>query len=103
MPNRKRLPNRRLSENFSFECCGLQYTATIGMAPDGSVSEIFLNNHKRGNQSDTNARDAAVVCSIALQYGVPLDTIREALMRDSSGHASGPLGCCLDILKQGHA
>jgi hypothetical protein len=36
------------------------------------------------------ASDAAVVASIALQYGAPLDVIRRALMRDSRGRATGP-------------
>jgi hypothetical protein len=41
---------------------------------------------------------AAVVCSLELQHGVPLDTIRRALMRDARGHASGPLATALDKL-----
>ena len=60
--------------------------------------EIFLQNHKAGSSAGINAQDAAVVCSIALQYGVPLDVIRRALMRDPQGRASGPLGTALDML-----
>ncbi len=45
-----------------------------------------------------NAQDAAVVCSLALQHGVPLETIRRALMRDSRGNASSPLGAALDLI-----
>jgi excisionase family DNA binding protein len=48
--------------------------------------------------ADTAARDSAVVCSIALQYGVPLETIRKALMRDSQGRPNGPLGAALDLI-----
>src|SRR5258708_31549207 len=44
------------------------------------------------------ASDAAVVASIALQYSVPLDVIRGALMRDPRGKPSGPLGVVLDRL-----
>src|SRR5262245_20625085 len=44
------------------------------------------------------ASDAAVVTSIALQYGVPLEVIRKALMRDAQGRASGPLGVALDTI-----
>lgn len=47
-----------------------------------------------------NAQDAAVVCSLTLQYGVPLDTIRRALMQDSEGRASGPLGTSLDLIAE---
>ena len=47
-----------------------------------------------------NAQDAAVVCSLALQHGVPLDVIRHALMRDAHGGASGPLAAALDLLAE---
>ena len=64
--------------------------------PDGRIGEIFLNNHKSNSAADTNARDSAIVCSIALQYGADPETIRRALCRDSQGRASGPLGAALD-------
>jgi hypothetical protein len=89
---------RRISATFDFECAGLRYTATIGRFPDGRVGEIFLNNHKSNSAADTNARDSAIVCSIALQCGADLDTICKALCRDSHGSASGPLGVALDRL-----
>jgi hypothetical protein len=38
------------------------------------------------------------VCSIALQCGADVDTIRRALSRDSHGHACRPLGVVLDRL-----
>jgi predicted DsbA family dithiol-disulfide isomerase len=65
---------------------------------DGRMAELFLNNHKAGNQSDTNARDAAVILSFALQYGADLGAIREALSRDATGKAIGPVGAALDII-----
>jgi hypothetical protein len=36
--------------------------------------------------------------SFALQYGVPVEVIRHALLRDSRGRASSPLGVALDML-----
>jgi ribonucleoside-diphosphate reductase alpha chain len=95
---RQRLPNRRVAETFNLESSGLAYTASIGRFEDGQLAEIFITNHKAGSSADTNAKDAAVVCSIALQHGVPLDTIRRALMRDSAGKSSGPLGTALDMI-----
>jgi hypothetical protein len=56
-----------------------------------------LTNHRAGSAADTAARDAAIVCSIALQFGADVETIRRALCRDSSGKASGPLGAVLDL------
>jgi hypothetical protein len=98
MTSRNRLPNRRLAETFELECAGLRYTATVGRFADGNVAELFLNNHKSNSASDANARDAAIVCSLALQNGVPLETIRHALLRDSQGRPSTPLGIALDAI-----
>lgn len=99
MSTRQRLPNRR-AENFIFECAGLTYVATISRFADGRLGEIFLSNHKAGSHADTNARDAAVVCSLAFQHGVPVDVIRHALLRDSQGRASSPLGAALDLIAE---
>jgi hypothetical protein len=81
MTVRHRLPNRRPAETFTLE---------------GTIGEIFLNNHKSNSAADVNARDAAIVTSIAIQFGADLEIIRKALCRDSRGNTSGPLGCALD-------
>jgi hypothetical protein len=99
---RERLPNRRDSETLSFCCNDLSYNASISRFADGRLAEIFISNAKVGSQSDAAAKDAAVVCSIALQFGVPLDIIRKALLRDPRGVASSPLGTALDIVGAAH-
>jgi len=96
MTDRVRLANRRASTTFAFSCNGLKYLATISRYEDGRLAEIFIGNAKAGSHSDAAAKDAAVVCSIALQYGVPVNVIRKALLRDPRGVASSPLGCALD-------
>ena len=78
--NRRPLENRRPALTFDLEVGGLRYTATVGRYADGRVGEIFLSNHKSNSTADTNARDAAIACSFALQF------------------ASGPLGAALDII-----
>jgi hypothetical protein len=98
MTTRQRLENRRHSENFSFELDGLKYTATFSRFPDGRISELFLNNHKAGNQSDTNAKDAAILLSFALGFGADINEIRKSLCRNSQGRASGPICAALDII-----
>ena len=95
---RERLPNRHASENFTFELDGLRFSATVSRFADGRIGELFVNNHKAGNQSDTNARDAAILLSFALQHGADLETIRRALCRDSAGRALGPIAQALDII-----
>lgn len=95
---REKLPDRRYSESFSFELNGLHFTATVSRFADGRVGELFLNNHKFGNQSDTNARDAAILLSFALQHGADVNAIRRALCRDSAGRPLSPIGKALDLL-----
>jgi hypothetical protein len=95
---RERLPNRRASEQIAFACGGFNFIATVSHFLDGRLAEIFLTNGKCGSDSDVSARDAAVVASIALQHGVSVEVLRKALMRDSQGRPSGPLGVVLDLL-----
>jgi ribonucleoside-diphosphate reductase alpha chain len=95
---RQRLPDRRPSETFGFVCADLRYTATASWFDDGQLGEIFLGNHRADSHADACAKDAAILASLALQYGVPLDVLRKALLRDSQGRPSTPVGCALDIL-----
>jgi ribonucleoside-diphosphate reductase alpha chain len=101
IPTRQRLPSRRLAETFELEVGGLRYTATVGRFVDGRIGELFLSNHKSNSSADTNARDAAITFSIAVQHGADPDVIRRALCRDTRGNASGPLGAALDFLLGG--
>jgi ribonucleoside-diphosphate reductase alpha chain len=100
MTARERLPNRRASFSFSFNCGAHQYTATISYFPGSDrIAEIFLGNGRAGSDVDAAAKDSAVVCSIALQHGTPIETIRKALLRDPRGVAASPLGTALDLLE----
>src|SRR5262245_1071365 len=98
MSPRERLPNRRASVVFEIELHGLHYTASVSHFADGRPAEIFLQNHKPGSQSDANARDSAVAASLALQFGCPLEVLRRAVLRDSVGRPSTPLGAALDVI-----
>jgi hypothetical protein len=68
-----------------------------------SARRDILGNGRAGSDVDAAAKDSAVVCSIALQYGVPVNVIRKALLRDVQGRASSPLGRVLDLLAGGQA
>ena len=91
--HRERLPNRRLHWLYRFECGGQMYTGGIGRFDDGRIAEIFINGAKVGSAAEANAQDAAIVASLALQHGCPIETIRHALAR--SGGAAGPLATFL--------
>jgi hypothetical protein len=98
MSEREKLPNRRSSTTFGFELHGLRFTASFSCFADGRVAEIFLQNHKPSSQSDSNARDAAVAASLALQFGCPLEALQRAVLREEDGSASTPLGAALDLI-----
>src|ERR1700722_12617200 len=92
--HRQRLPNRRLHWLYRFECDGQIYTGGIGRFDDGRIAEIFINGSKVVTAAETNAQDAALVASLALQHGCPIETIRHALARPGGG--AGPLATLLD-------
>jgi hypothetical protein len=91
---RQRLTNRRQHWLYRFECDGQSYTGGIGRFDDGRIAEIFINGSKVGTAAETNAQDAALVASLALQHGCPIETIRHALARPGGG--VGPLAMLLD-------
>jgi ribonucleoside-diphosphate reductase alpha chain len=96
--SRERLPNRRQAESFEITHAGIAYVASVSRYRDGRLAEIFLSATKSGSYSDALARDAAIVASLALQGGVPADSIRHALGREADGRPSTPLGAALDEL-----
>jgi hypothetical protein len=55
MTARTRLPDRRPSTTFAFECNNLRYLATVSFFDDGRLAEIFLSNAKAGSHSDSAA------------------------------------------------
>jgi hypothetical protein len=93
---RDRLPNRRAAISTSFERAGTGFEMTVGHYADGRVGEIFLNADRANSLLDFLMSDAAILASIALQYGAPLDEIRHALKRDIRGAAASPIGAALD-------
>jgi len=95
MRERERLSNRRWSETFTLELHGLHYVASFSRFDDGRVAEVFLQDHKPGSQSDSNARDAAVAalspCSLVVRSafcGAPCCVTRTATHRRPSAPRS---------------
>jgi hypothetical protein len=69
---RDRLPNRRPAISTSFERDGARFEMTAGFYPDGRPGEIFLNADRANSLLDFLMSDAAILASIALQYGASL-------------------------------
>jgi ribonucleoside-diphosphate reductase alpha chain len=75
-PARKRMPRERQSITHKFSIGGHEGYITAGMYNDGSVGEIFLTDiGKEGSTLRGMMNSFATAISIALQYGVPLETL----------------------------
>jgi len=97
---RHRLPDRRCGETFEFFYNNLGFTATIGRYRDGRIGEIFLRAHKSGGDLEAVARDAAIIVSLALQYGADLATIRHGLTKNYNGGPATLIGAALDAIEE---
>jgi ribonucleoside-diphosphate reductase alpha chain len=73
-PVRKRLPKKRPSETISFTVGGAEGYLTAGSYPDGGLGEIFVKMSKQGSTLSGVMDAFSMAISIALQYGVPLET-----------------------------
>jgi hypothetical protein len=93
---RNRLPDRRNAVTTTFHRDGASFEMTVGYYPDGRVGEVFLNADRANSLLDFLMSDAAILASLALQYGAPLDEIMHALKRDARGVAASPIGAALD-------
>jgi ribonucleoside-diphosphate reductase alpha chain len=75
-PARKRMPRERKSLTHKFSLGGHEGYITAGMYEDGTVGEIFLTDiGKEGSTLRGMMNSFATAISIALQYGVPLETL----------------------------
>jgi ribonucleoside-diphosphate reductase alpha chain len=74
------------------------FTVTIGFYADGTPGEVFIDGGKTGQDIQSTARDAAVVLSLALQHGVPPETIRHAVTRGASEEPASILGAVVDSI-----
>ncbi|HWH43603.1 MAG TPA: LAGLIDADG family homing endonuclease [Thermoleophilaceae bacterium] len=75
-PTRRRMPRERQSITHKFSIAGHEGYITAGMYEDGTVGEIFLTDiGKEGSTLRGMMNAFATAVSIALQYGVPLETL----------------------------
>lgn len=87
---RRRLPNRRASTIVAFEHLGHRFRASGSYSGDGLLAEVFIDTGKFGSAVQQHADNCAVLASIALQHGVPIETVRHSVV--------GPLAVALDLL-----
>jgi ribonucleoside-diphosphate reductase alpha chain len=73
-PTRKRLPKNRKGQTVSFSIAGAEGYMTANAYEDGSLGEVFIKMSKQGSTLAGVMDAFSVSISIALQYGVPLET-----------------------------
>ena len=76
-PVRRRLPKKRPSETTSFSVGGAEGYITAGSYPDDGLGEVFMKLGKQGSTLAGVMDAFSIAISIALQYGVPLETYVE--------------------------
>ncbi len=75
-PRRHRMPRERQSITHKFSIAGHEGYITAGAYEDGTIGEIFLTDvGKEGSTLRGMMNAFATSVSIALQYGVPLETL----------------------------
>jgi hypothetical protein len=87
---RRCLSTRRPAKAEVFEFEGQKYRAALGRFPDGTPAEIFIDAvGKAGSAIQQHVETAAILASILMQHGIPLDQIRHSI--------SGPVEVALGL------
>src|SRR5437867_2493273 len=74
-PIRHRMPDTRMSLTHRFEIAGHEGYITVGLYEDSQPGELFITMSKEGSTIGGLMDTVGTVTSIALQYGVPLESL----------------------------
>jgi ribonucleoside-diphosphate reductase alpha chain len=74
---RRRLPSKRFGITQEAKVGGNKVFLRTGQYEDGTIGEIFIDMHKEGAALRSVMNCFAMLVSIALQYGVPLEVLVE--------------------------
>jgi ribonucleoside-diphosphate reductase alpha chain len=74
-PIRHRMPDTRMSLTHRFEIAGHEGYITVGLYEDGQPGELFITMSKEGSTIGGLMDTVGTLTSIALQYGVPLESL----------------------------
>ena len=110
---RRRLPDRRPSVTQTLEVGGQTVMATIGFDAEGHPRELFLVAGKEGSLLNAMLADVAIVVSVGLQHGVPVEALAKSVGRLPAGpvapsdldrlqpgkQPASPIGAALDLLQ----
>ncbi|HWY74832.1 MAG TPA: vitamin B12-dependent ribonucleotide reductase [Verrucomicrobiae bacterium] len=74
-PLRRRLADTRTALTHKFDIAGHEGYLTVGLFEDGAPGELFITMAKEGSTIGGLMDTVGTLTSMALQYGVPLDTL----------------------------
>lgn len=74
-PIRRRLADTRDSRTHKFSVGGHEGYMHVGFFEDGTPGEVFLTMSKQGSTISGLMDSIAILISVALQYGVPLESL----------------------------
>ncbi|MEM1165151.1 MAG: adenosylcobalamin-dependent ribonucleoside-diphosphate reductase [Planctomycetota bacterium] len=74
-PMRQRLPETRRSVTHKFNVAGHEGYLTVGLYEDGQPGELFITMSKEGSTIGGLMDSLGTAVSVALQYGVPTDSL----------------------------
>src|ERR1700736_3746351 len=74
-PLRHRMPDTRMSLTHRFEIAGHEGYITVGLYEDSQPGELFITMSKEGSTIGGLMDTVGTLTSIALQYGVPLESL----------------------------
>ncbi len=74
-PLRRRLADTRISKTHKFNVAGHEGYLTVGLYDDGTPGELFITMAKEGSTIGGLMDSLGTAISVALQYGVPVDSL----------------------------
>ena len=99
---RRRLPEERAAITHKFSVSGHEGYLTVGLYPDNTPGEIFVCMSKQGSTVSGLMDGVALLTSINLQYGVPLEVLVKKFKHsrfEPMGHSGNPaIGYATSIL-----
>jgi ribonucleoside-diphosphate reductase alpha chain len=92
-PYREHLPDERRSVTHKFRVADQEGYITVGLYGDGRPGEIFVKINKEGSTVSGLMDAVALLTSVTLQYGVPIDDLSRKLKNtrfEPYGRTSNP-------------
>ncbi|MEA2684055.1 MAG: ribonucleoside-diphosphate reductase alpha chain [Chloroflexota bacterium] len=93
VPQRSKLPDERMSITHKFDIQGHEGYITVSMFENGKPGEIFVKMAKEGSTLSGMMDSFAIMVSLSLQYGVPLEALVSKFSHvrfEPSGYTSNP-------------